>query len=400
MSTMVLTNRLELSSSADTALKVAARFWFIIAVLGQWLFAFYVAASYGISGIQGHFAAWNKGAHRYIPGDTVGNVAIAAHLFIAVIILVGGPLQLIPQIRSKAPRFHRWNGRVYLPAVFMTSIAGLYLVWLRGTIGDFVQHLGVSLDAVLIMTFAVLALRTALARDFRTHGRWALRLFMVVNGVWFFRVGMMLWLLINKGPAGFDPQTFTGPFISFLSYANYLFPLAILEVYLWTKDHPGTGPRFAMAGALGVLTVAMAVGIFAATMGMWIPRIKAAYDGRQSIAETLSATIASSGIDAAAAQYRHLKATAAAAYNFDKEELNTLGYDLIRVKKFKEAIRILALNVEAYPQSSNAYDSLGEAYMDDGNKPLAIANYQKSLELNPANHGAVLAIQKLSGTRP
>jgi uncharacterized membrane protein len=397
---MVLTNRLEISPSADTALKVAARFWFIIAVIGQWLFAFYVASSYGISGIQGHFAAWNKGAHRYIPGDTVGNIAIAAHLFIAVIILVGGPLQLIPQIRSKVPRFHRWNGRVYLPAVFMTSIAGLYLVWVRGTVGDFVQHLGVSLDAILIMTFAVLALRSALARDFRTHGRWALRLFMVVSGVWFFRVGLMLWLLINKGPAGFDPTTFTGPFISFLSYANYLIPLAILEIYLWTKDHPLAIRKFAMAGALGALTVAMAVGIFAATMGMWIPRIKAAYDGRLSIAETLSATIASHGIDAAAAQYRHLKATAAAAYNFDKEELNTLGYDLIGAKRFKEAIRILALNAEAYPQSSNAYDSLGEAYMDDGNKPLAIANYQKSLQLNPANHGAAVALQKLSGTRP
>jgi hypothetical protein len=400
MSTMVLPNRLELSTSADTALKAATRFWFIIAVIGQWLFAFYVASSYGISAVQGHFAAWNKGAHRYIPGDTVGNVAIAAHLLIAVIILVGGPLQLIPRIRSKAPRFHRWNGRVYLPAVFMTSIAGLYLVWVRGTIGDFVQHVGVSLDAVLIMIFAVLALRTALARDFRAHGRWALRLFMVVNGVWFFRVGMMLWLLINKGPAGFDPQTFRGPFISFLSYANYLIPLAILEIYLWTKDQPLASRRFAMAGALAVLTVVMAVGIFGATMVMWIPRIKAAYDGRQSIAETLSATIASSGIDAAAAQYRHLKATAASAYTFDKEELNTLGYDLIRATKFQEAIRILALNVEAYPTWSNAYDSLGEAYMDDGNKRLAIASYQKSLQLNPANHGAVLAIQKLSGTRP
>jgi len=400
MSTMVLTNRLELSSSADTALKVAARFWFIIAVIGQWLFAFYVAASYGISGIQGHFTAWNKGAHRYIPGDTVGNIAIAAHLFIAVIILAGGPLQLIPQIRSKAPRFHRWNGRFYIPAVFMTSLAGLYLVWVRGTIGDVVQHLGVSLDAVLIMIFSVLALRSALARDFRTHGRWALRLFMVVNGVWFFRIGLMLWILINKGPVGFDSQTFTGPFISFLSYANYLLPLAVLELYLWTKEQPGALRRFAMATVLGVLTLGMAVGVFAATKVLWIPRVKAAYDGRQSIAETLSATIAASGIDAAAAQYRHLKATAATAYNFDKDELNTLGYDLIRAKKFKEAIQILALNVEAYPHWSNAYDSLGEAYMDDGNKPLAIANYQKSLQLNPANHGAVLAIQKLSGTRP
>jgi len=61
----------------------------------------------------------------------------------------------------------------------------------------------------------------------------------------------------------------------------------------------------------------------------------------------------------------------------------------------KEAIRIFQLNVEAYPRSSNVYDSLGEAYMDDGNKAAAIRNYQKSLELNAKNRNAVVMLQKL-----
>jgi hypothetical protein len=56
-----------------------------------------------------------------------------------------------------------------------------------------------------------------------------------------------------------------------------------------------------------------------------------------------------------------LKAAQPAAYNFSEDELNTLDYQLIYKKKFKEAIRIHQLNVEAYPQSSNAYDSLAEA---------------------------------------
>ena len=73
-----------------------------------------------------------------------------------------------------------------------------------------------------------------------------------------------------------------------------------------------------------------------------------------------------------------------------------MGYQLIRAKKFKESIRILQLNVEAYPQSSNTYDSLGEAYLDDGNKAQAIANYQKSLQLNPKNRNAILVLQKLN----
>jgi Flp pilus assembly protein TadD len=140
----------------------------------------------------------------------------------------------------------------------------------------------------------------------------------------------------------------------------------------------------------------MIAGLFAVSLAIWVPQVKAAFDPRQSIAETLSATIASSGLDAAVQQYHDLKATAPATYNFDEGQLNGLGYRLIRANKFKEAIRILQLNVEAYPQSSNVYDSLGEAYMNDGNKPQAIANYQKSLQLNPKNSGAVNMLQKLN----
>jgi hypothetical protein len=96
---------------------------------------------------------------------------------------------------------------------------------------------------------------------------------MVVNGVWFFRVGLMFWIAVNQGPVGFDPKTFTGPFLSFLSFADYLLPLAVLEIYLRTKDRAGVAGRFAMATVLFVLTLAMATGIVVATMGMWLPRM-------------------------------------------------------------------------------------------------------------------------------
>lgn len=259
---------------ADPALRTAAAFWFAVAVVGQWLFAYYVMAFYGGAAVRGDLAAWNDVLpHGHIPGDTMGNVAVAAHLFLAVIIMVGGPLQLIPQIRAHAPTFHRWNGRLYLPVVVATSLAGLYMVWFRGSPERVVPHIGASLDAVLIMTFAVLTVRYALARDFTTHRRWALRLFMVVSGVWFYRVGLMLWLFINGGPVGFDEETFTGPFLNFLAFANYLVPLAVLEIYLRVKDRAAATSRMAMAAGLMTLTVAMGVGIFAATMGLWLPHI-------------------------------------------------------------------------------------------------------------------------------
>lgn len=60
-----------------------------------------------------------------------------------------------------------------------------------------------------------------------------------------------------------------------------------------------------------------------------------------------------------------------------------------------DAIEIFKLNVEAYPEASNPYDSLGEGYMLNGDKELAIKNYKKSLELNPDNTNAVEMLKKL-----
>jgi|HubBroStandDraft_4_1064222.scaffolds.fasta_scaffold01161_8 tetratricopeptide (TPR) repeat protein len=398
MSTAVLIERRLLPSAvAATSLKAAVRFWVAMVVIGQLIFAFTVASFYGRAAVRGDLQVWNRFmTHGYIPGDRAGNLAVVIHLVSAVIINLAGAIQLIPQIRDRAPSFHRWNGRLYIVTAFTISIAGLYMMWVRGSSGDLSQHLGTTLMAALIMLCAAMALRYALARDFKTHRRWALRLYLVVSASLFIRAVLFLSLFLNRGPFGFDPNTFTGPFLTLLAFAQYLVPLAVLETYFRAQDRGGAPGRFAMTAGLLVLTVALGAGIFTVTLGVWLPAIKKAYDNRKSISETLSATIASSGVDEAVKQYHDFRTAESSAYDFDEGELNALGYQLIRAKKFKESIRILQLNVEAYPQSSNTYDSLGEAYLDDGNPAQAIANYQKSLQLNPKNRNAILVLQKLN----
>jgi uncharacterized membrane protein len=397
MSTAVMTHRLEFESFADGALKRAAQFWFVVTVIGQLVFAFTVASFYGMTALRGDLHAWSKVlAHGYIPGDGVGNVALAAHLVSAVVIILAGALQLVPQIRHRFPVFHRWNGRVYIVTAFSVSLAGLYLMWVRGTVGDLSQHLGTSLMAILIILCAVMALRYAIARDFKTHRRWALRLYLVVGASLFIRVGIFLAIFLNHGPFGFDAATFSGPFLTFISFAQYLVPLGVLELYLRTQDRPTPLRRIAMATSLFILTLVMGAGLFAVTLGAFVPNIKKAFDSRKSLADTLSATIASGGIEQALNEYYALKESSPTTYNFDEGELNALGYELLRANKIKDAIRIFQLNIEAYPNSANNYDSLGEGYMNDGDKPLAIANYEKSLQLNPKNHNAVLMLQKLN----
>ena len=386
-----------LRNHADRALRAAAGFWFVVVVLGQVVFAFAVASFYGLSAARGNWQQWNKSmTHGYTPGHPMKNLVVAIHLGSAVIILLSGAIQLIPAIRRRFPSFHRWNGRMYFMTAFTLSLAGLYMLWFRGSVGDLSQHLGQSLDAILIMLCSAMALRYALARDFKTHRRWALRLFMVVSASLFIRAGVFLSFALNHGPFGFDQATFSGPFLTFMSFGQYLVPLAVLEIYLRTQNSAGARGRFAMAAGLVALTVVMGAGIVVVSMAVFLPNIRKAFDSRKSIADTLSATIAISGIDQAAKQYHELKASAPSTYDFDENEVNSLGYQLLQGHKFKQAIRIFQLNVETYPQSGNTWDSLAEAYMDDGEKAQAIANYQRSLQLNPSNANAIKMLQKLN----
>ncbi|HET7105453.1 MAG TPA: DUF2306 domain-containing protein [Candidatus Acidoferrum sp.] len=397
MSTAVWTTRLELSSVADKSLRAAARIWFVVALLGQFVFGISVAVFYGLTALRGNLQAWNRILGRGIEtGATMSNTALVGHILFATVITIAGALQLIPGIRNRFPAFHRWNGRLFVLAAFTQAITGIYLtMWVGKLVGDTTQHVVSVLGALLIIFCAVMAPRYAMRRDFTTHRRWALRLFLVASASWFIRLGFAVTFVLF-GPIGFDPTTFSGPMVTFWSIAQYLLPLGVLELYLWAQGRPGALRRMATAGVLFVLTLAMGAGIALVAVGSWVPNVKAGLDPRKSISQILTTTIASGGIDAAVKQYHELKVAAPATYNFDERELNSLGYRFIRKNKFKEAIRIFQLNVEAYPKSANTYDSLAEGYMDDGEKALAIANYKKSLQLNPKNRNAEVMLQKLN----
>jgi len=123
------------------------------------------------------------------------------------------------------------------------------------------------------------------------------------------------------------------------------------------------------------------------------------YDNpKRSIANAVMNTMTEKDVASAIAQYRALKAGPTAnEYDFGEPELNRLGYQLLSMKKVAEAIEILKLNVEMFPQSANVYDSLGEAYMAHNDKELSIANYKKSLELDPNNANGKRRLAMLTG---
>lgn len=100
------------------------------------------------------------------------------------------------------------------------------------------------------------------------------------------------------------------------------------------------------------------------------------------------------GTPAALQRYDELKKH---PHGVDEFTLNALGYHLLYGGMEQDGVEVFQKNVQEYPQSSNVYDSLGEAYMKTGQKDLSIQNYEKSLQLNPKNENAVRQLKKLRG---
>lgn len=256
-------NAIPQTSATHPSLKIAATFWLVMACIGQWAFLYYIAGFYGTTTLQGRFAAWDKNTllrEGYVAGDTAGNLVFASHVLLAAVIAFGGILQLIPQIRARVPGFHRWNGRVFFLTAIAASLGGLYLVWFRGNgVTNVFSAVAISGNAALIAIFAILAWRSAHLRDIAAHRRWALRAFVVVNGVWFFRVGLFAWVIFNRGPAGMT-KALDGPFDRFWAVGCYLLPLLVAELYIRAKDSSNPRFRFAVAGGITMLTVLMSIG--------------------------------------------------------------------------------------------------------------------------------------------
>ncbi|MGA8433039.1 MAG: serine hydrolase [Candidatus Sulfotelmatobacter sp.] len=101
------------------------------------------------------------------------------------------------------------------------------------------------------------------------------------------------------------------------------------------------------------------------------------------------------GAQAALARNTELKASGTLDAKAAEQQLNQLGYNFLYGGHEQDAIIVFQRNVQDYPQSANVYDSLGEAYMNTGQKKLAIENYEKSLQMDPKNENAKGRLKKL-----
>ena len=254
---------------SERALKAATVGWFVCVAIGQAIFASYIAIFYGGSSLAGHFERWNEVIPgRVVEGDVAGFAMIAAHLILAFVVTVCGPLQLTPAIRGRFPRFHRLNGRIYITSAFLMGLGGLWLIWGRREADDtLVGSLPLTINAVLLILFASVALNRAMKRRIDEHRQWALRLFVAMSGVWYLRVIIPLWVTMM----GFEGlgERLEGPVGTALKFGAYALPLLVLEIVFWAQKQAGPGPKLATAGLVSISTLATAVGIAMAFMFFW-----------------------------------------------------------------------------------------------------------------------------------
>ena len=262
-------------SFADRTLKAASIFWFLAALAGQWLFAYYILRFYGGHALDGDWAAWtDRMIVGFIEGDLIGNAAVILHIALAFYVTFFGPLQLFPLIRQRAPAFHHWNGRLYGATAFIISLGALYMVWTRGAFDGAIggpNAIGISINAVLIMIFAGLAIRYAVARRIDLHHPWALRLFLSMSAVWFMRVGYGIWFFIHQG--GRAPGVtakLDGWFDITLPFVAALFPLFVFDLYLRAKRSGSPALKLAIAALIVLLTLMMACGIVTFASMRWL----------------------------------------------------------------------------------------------------------------------------------
>jgi len=256
---------------APGVLSTGAAAWFMAATFGQMAFVAFILVFFGSALMDGDPGLLNDKPHitGYVPGDVLGNAQFIGHALLGGLVTFAGAWQLVPALRRKWPAAHRWNGRLFLVVALVVTLSGFYLTWVRGSRLGPGSTLSITANGLLILCFAILAWRSALRRDFVGHRRHALRAYLLVNGVWFLRIGMMLAGVLLT-PLGITLDYSGATFIT-VSFASWVLPLAVLELYLRAGRSRHPGLHYAAAGVLGVCTLGTLGGSLAALAFMWWP---------------------------------------------------------------------------------------------------------------------------------
>jgi photosynthetic reaction center cytochrome c subunit/tetratricopeptide repeat protein len=119
-----------------------------------------------------------------------------------------------------------------------------------------------------------------------------------------------------------------------------------------------------------------------------------------NIETVLTGTTTRMGIDSAIARYRFLRNDMASGrYNFTEQPVNDVARQLATAGKYDDAIKLLMMNQEFYPNSPNIDFQLAEVYIAKGDKDAGVARLRAMLAKNPNNRQVQARLRQL-GVEP
>lgn len=164
------------------------------------------------------------------------------------------------------------------------------------------------------------------------------------------------------------------------------------RIKLNRKDFGVLGPNFWNEGIANTVDIDLRITAEIPNFDLWG---FSAPQGKKPIGALVYETVQKKGLDAALQQYKEAKQTQPDTFEFGPGQLNLVGHRLLQHGKVKEALEFFKLNADSYPDKAFAYDSLGDAYLANGDKQQAAKNFKKSLELDGANTSAIESLRSL-----
>jgi tetratricopeptide (TPR) repeat protein len=119
------------------------------------------------------------------------------------------------------------------------------------------------------------------------------------------------------------------------------------------------------------------------------------YRAEQPLGQRMAEALEAGDLSEALRRYREYRADPKHAYVDTENQLNLLGYRMLKQKQYDRALAVFQLNAAEHPQSGNVWDSLGEACLLLGQRDAAIRHYRKSLQLDPSNENARSVLERL-----
>ncbi|HZZ67046.1 MAG TPA: DUF2306 domain-containing protein [Phenylobacterium sp.] len=124
------------------------------------------------------------------PSNVTGNLMarpwLLVHAGLAATALLTGPWQFLPRLRARAPRLHRWLGRIYIFSCVVGGTGGLLLA--SGATAGPIARAGFGLLAVVWLVVNLQGLRLAMTGRYAEHRQWMIRSFALTFGAVLLRV--------------------------------------------------------------------------------------------------------------------------------------------------------------------------------------------------------------------